>query len=253
MRMKQLLILLTLFVTGCSMNNSPDENGKFTYNPGPPLHTNEPYAIPCMTGRMWYLEGIYNMVTEEMTPLNTGIEGDMYSLVFDTDSTAKGEIINSKIVVRLSAPFFTFVGKNEVTDEAKLFTQIASGISGCEYNEGGDRLKFYNEDNKTCLVYKLAGVREMTGRITYLEIADEWGIVHWFNIKNVILYDGGAEIFFPSEPLPDNFKIPGAEVVFNGRDVAYMKSIPIKDSPYMYSSTTLFYNITLTDLKLVDQ
>jgi hypothetical protein len=261
--MKQLLILLTLFVTGCT-SDPPVENPPVEDPPVeapldplvedppaeyPSVYMRGPHAVYAITGRLWELEGFYNLLTDEMTTIDTGNDGEHYSLVFDTDSTANGKVINSEVAVRLSVPFFTFYGEDEVTEDAKLFTKIASAILGCKYIERDGLLKFYSEENNTFLVYKCTGVRGMTGRIVYFENANKWGIRPDGNIVGVVLNDFD-DTFFPVEDIPDNFKIPGTRVEISGNNAVKMESLEVVNGVYM-GAIGIFYHITLTDLKLI--
>ncbi|MDR1343969.1 MAG: hypothetical protein LBJ39_01320 [Tannerellaceae bacterium] len=264
--MKHLLILLTFFLAGCA-GDPPVENQPVEVPPtevppenppvenptaeNPSVYTREPHAVYAITGRVWELEGIYNLLTNEMTTIDTGNDGEHYSIVFDTDSTAKGKVINSEIEVKLSAPFFTFYGEDEATEDAKLFTKIASTISGCEYIERDGLLKFYSEENNTCLVYKCTGVMGMKGRIVYFEDANKWGIRPVGNIVGIILYDFD-DTFFPVEDIPDNFKTQGARVEISGNNAVKMEYLEVGNDLYM-GAIGIFYHITLTDLKLIEQ
>jgi hypothetical protein len=242
--MKKPLILLTLFIAGCNMNEPPAED----VDTRTPVYTMEPGAIPSITGKIWSLEGIYNLETDELKVLDR-IDDGRYSFAFDTDSTAGGEIVNSRMTVRLSRPFFSFSGKSEEIEEAKLFTRIASGISGCEYAGQDAQLKFYNEDNKTCLIYKFTAVTNMIGSIYYDELLDRWGIVYVDNKSGIILYDGG-DAFFTEAPFPEEFKVPDARVIFSG-GVTPVKYLETVDGNYV-QSTTLYYFITFCSLNFLD-
>jgi hypothetical protein len=229
------------------MNEPPVEN-EVLQSQDSPVYTMEPRAIPSITGKLWTLEGIYNLETNERKVLDQGIDGRPYSFVFYTDSTAKGEIIHSEISVSLSRPFFSFYGKGEESEEAKWFTQIASGISGCEYVESDGQLKFYNEDNKTCLVYTFTAVSNMKGVIYYDELLGRWGILHMENNSGIILHDGG-DAFFTQDTFPDEFKIPGAKVAFSG-SITPVKYLETVDGNYAWS-TTRYYYLTLFALSFL--
>ncbi|MDR1499436.1 MAG: hypothetical protein LBI58_00455 [Tannerellaceae bacterium] len=124
--MERLLFILILFTAGCGKMDDPSPVVT-------PIYTMEPGAIYAITGRLWNLEGIYNLVTGEMRTLDAGADGECYSMIFDTDSTANGNIGDSDMTVSLRRPFFAIHGGSEEDGEAKLFTKVASAISGCEY------------------------------------------------------------------------------------------------------------------------
>jgi hypothetical protein len=188
------------------------------------FYTTEPGATPFLAGKIWQLDGILDLETNTVRKL-TLAKADSYSMRFDSDSTAVGKIIDTEMQVSLSRPFFRLTGAKEDDPEAQLFAEIASGITGCEYYSFEDSLmRFYNKDNKACLVFKFKGVRDKTGTMDYWPSysyrdgewtteGGEWRISSHSETR-IILYDGG-EYYIPGD-IPDNFKQSGLEVKFSG-------------------------------------
>ncbi|MDR2388525.1 MAG: hypothetical protein LBD89_01900 [Tannerellaceae bacterium] len=186
-----------------------------------PLYTAEPGKVPFLLGKVWELEGILDLTAQTLTTLTVATPAGSYSLCFDSDSTANGKILDTEMKLSLSRPFFQLSGAKEENEEAQRFVRIASGIIGCEYHSFEDSLmRFYNEDYRTCLVFRFKSVRDKTGVMTYTTppYASQPG--RW-TIRDdsdggfrVVLYDGGDE-YIP-EDLPDEFKKEGLRVKFSG-------------------------------------
>jgi hypothetical protein len=246
MKKLSVLLLSVWFVAGCT-GGVPEEGGAIDA----PVEEEGKILSPfSMAGNVWALEGIYNLETGDTTTLDTGSDGERYALVFDTNTTATGKGINSHISFRTASPFFTITGVSEENEEAKWFTQIASGISRCEYDDIGGRLKFYSNDSQSCLVYKLAAVRNMTGYICYFR-EKKWGIYPGASVEGAVLNDGGF-YFFPSEDLPDHLKTNGAKVEFSGNNLTLTETFQAGDDVYRAAAYEIYYYITLSSLKLIE-
>ncbi|MDR1403599.1 MAG: hypothetical protein LBJ60_07870 [Tannerellaceae bacterium] len=215
----------------------------------PPLYTTEPKKVPFLFGKVWQLDGILDMETNSVRKLAPGDHADGYSMLFNSDSTATGKILDTEIQVSLSRPFFRLSEAKEENGEAQLFARIASGIIGCEHVPGDSLMKFYNEDYKTCLVFKLKSVLDKTGSMYYFFTnrpqQGRWTI-HGDangNGNGGVLYDGG-ELYIP-EDIPDSFKKQGMKVKFNG-DVQKTPYIEVGTDRFI--STESFYLINLSSL-----
>jgi hypothetical protein len=244
------LLLLILFplvgMMGCNEMDPSDDSSFFTGDekdllPEDADYTAEPGATPFLAGKIWQLDGILDLKTNTIRKL-TLAGADSYSMRFDSDSTAAGKIIDTEMQVGLSRPFFRFKGTKESSPEAQLFAEIASGITGCDYRSFEDSLmRFYNKDNKTCLVFKFKGVRDKTGTMVYQSLGSqtteegEWRISSHSETR-VILYDGG-EYYLP-EDIPDNFKQVGLEVKFSGDVTQTYRRIEMLYSINLFTLTT---------------
>lgn len=205
----------------------------------------EPGSEPFLKGKLWQLDGILDIETNTLTKLAT-VHGDSYSMLFNSDSTATGKILNTEMQVGLARPFFSLSKAKEDNAEAQLFAQIASGISGCEYFFEDSLMQFYHKDNRTCLVFKFKSVLDKTGLIGYNDTLERW-LIHDATpggAPKVILYDGGED-YFP-EDIPDSLKRNGVQVQFSGN----VKRVPcIETSTGCYGSTATYYVINLSSLK----
>jgi hypothetical protein len=226
-----LFLLISLSgITGCDRNDRDVPT---------PRYTEEPGANPFLLGKVWQLEGILDLESNTLTKLATADNAGSYSIRFDSDSTATGKILNTEMQVSLSRPFFQLSGSGEENGDAQLFARLASGITGCEYYSFEDSLmRFYNGDNKTCLVFKFRSVRDKTGTMTYSPQSgsqpERWTIRDNSNGgARVILYDGGDE-YIP-EDIPDSFKQPGLKVKFSG---------DVTKSPYISLVTCYFIDLS---------
>ncbi|MDR1259271.1 MAG: hypothetical protein LBK65_08360 [Tannerellaceae bacterium] len=232
-----LLILLPLSAAmGCDeIDQLPDGPSIFTAVTGggvdekdplpeDAIYTTEPGTTPFLAGKIWQLDGILDLETNTVRKLTPAM-ADSYSMRFDSDSTATGKIIDAEMQVSLFRPFFRLTGVKENDPGAQLFAGIASGITGCEYLTFEDSLmRFYNKDNKTCLVFRFKGVSDKTGTMYYQPLHyyqdGEWttGDGEWrirsHSETRVILFDGG-EYYIPND-IPDSFKQAGLEVKFSG-------------------------------------
>jgi hypothetical protein len=265
MKKRSALLLFLLIplsgTTGCDRDDPPAVDPPVADQPvDPPVdppaddplpnYTAEPGANPFLLGKVWQLEGILDLESNTLTKLATADNAGSYSICFDSDSTATGRILNTEMQVGLSRPFFQLSGSGEENEEAKTFARLASGITGCEYYSFEDTLmRFYNEDYKTCLVFKFRGVRDKTGVMTYFSLygsqSGRWTIRDAGDGgARVILYDGGDE-YIP-EDIPDSFKQPGLKVKFSG-DVTPTPYIEIGEA--RLGSTESFYLINISSLE----
>ncbi|MDR2810519.1 MAG: hypothetical protein LBB84_08220 [Tannerellaceae bacterium] len=263
-----LFILILLFgATGCDGNDPPvveppvvppvgqliDPLVNPPVNPSgntPPQFTAEPGEEMFLMGKVWKLDGILDLETHTLKKLTSGDNADSYSMLFNSDSTATGKILNTEMTVSLSRPFFHLSETEEENEEAQLFARIASKIIGCEYFLEDSVMKFYNEDNKTCLVFKIKSVRDKTGTLYYYSPSFVTSSGRWVIRDNSNggakgqLIDGG-DVYIP-EDIPDNFKQTGVKVKFSG-DVRQTPFIEI--DTFRIGSTESYYLINLTSLE----
>ncbi|MDR1257803.1 MAG: hypothetical protein LBK65_00785 [Tannerellaceae bacterium] len=266
--MKKLLILLTLFMAGCITNDPPAINPPAINPPAidpptidppafdppafdpayedPSIYTANPSEAFFLPGKVFQLESILDIESNTVRELTTGDNPDSYSMLFNSDSTANGKIMNTEMQVSLFRPFFHLSGEQEDNEEAQLFAQIASGITGCWYNFEGNVMKFYNKENKNCLVFKFKSVRDKTGSISYDSLLKRWAIHgrDYLTGEGHIFYDSGDE-YFPDD-IPDELKKMGQMVKFSG-DVT---RVPCIETDRGCVATTIsYYLISLSSLE----
>ncbi|MDR2810518.1 MAG: hypothetical protein LBB84_08215 [Tannerellaceae bacterium] len=229
MKTEKILLLFLLIplvgIIGCDQNDAP-----------PDVPTESVSAL-FLAGKVWQLDGILDLETNAVRKLETGDNAGIYSIHFQSNSTGSGKILNTEMLVSLSSPFFYLSEEKEKTEETQLFAQIAEGITRCEYHFEDSLMRFYNEDLKTCLVFKFKSVRDKTGTIFYEASHDRWIIRGDSGAEaGTILIDSGEA--YLSEDIPDNLKRNDIKVKFSG-DITRIPPFPI--FPH--------YSINLTSLE----
>ena len=264
-----LLLPLLWGATGCDGGDTPpveippvvptEPNPAEPEEPSPappaeptPRYTMEPGAQHFLKGKRWQLDGILDLETGTLQKLSADNDLNRYTMLFDSDSTAAGRIADTGMRVSLARPFFRLSEETESSEDGQRFARLASAITGCEYMFEDTLMRFYHEDQRTCLVFRCKSVEEKTGLVAYYTFTTpSLTEGRWIVVDRT---DGGArgllidsgDWYFPGEDFPDRFKQQGLQVKFSG-NVARMPYLGI--GTVQISFTMSFYSINLSSLE----
>ena len=111
-----------------------------------------------LVGTTWKLAGIVDVETEEIRELEPKNCENCYWFWFYTDSTASGRSVSNLLLVSLKPVVQVLIGTSVLgpdyyLEDAILFRNIIQLITSYEINM--NELKFYYNDNKNYLLFKL--------------------------------------------------------------------------------------------------
>jgi hypothetical protein len=156
-----LAFLALCLATGCGKDPEPKIPEVILPAPEPPVEPEpkppvEAVPFPPLEETQWKLVGIVDTLTGAVRDLEPKDSEWSYTLVFDSDSTARGKIVMNSFLLSLGNnrimevnPFY-----EEEPDAIFLSEFIMRGIYSYEYVEEKTELRFFNEDKDQYLLYQ---------------------------------------------------------------------------------------------------